>query len=102
MDPFAHEVAERRIDHPLAFDTVLAGKCRTFDAQAEVALPRRIVAAVAAVLLAVIGEFDRCRRKSRIEPAKHFSRDRTGFLGVHWLYIEEFDGDEAIQDAWAG
>src|SRR3954453_4247515 len=54
------------------------------------------------MLLAVVDELDPRRRKRRIEATKHFSRDRSGSLGVHRPYIEEFNGDEAIQDAWTG
>ena len=64
MDPLAHQVAERGIDHPLAFDTVLAGKGRTFDRQGEVAFAGRIVAAVAAVLLAVVDQLDHASAKA--------------------------------------
>src|SRR3954471_11253202 len=101
MDSFAHQVAERGIDHPLPFDTALAGEGRTFDRKAEVAFARGIVAAVAAVLFAVVVKIDRSRRKRRVEAGEHFSRDRTGFSGVHWPYIVRFNGNEAIQIARA-
>ena len=83
----SHQVAERGIDHSLAFDTVLAREGRAFDAQAEMAFAGRVVAAVAAVLLAVVGELDPRRRKRRVEPAEHFSRDRSGFSGRSWRLI---------------
>src|SRR6185369_15274536 len=84
MDSGLHQVAERRVDHPLPLDTVLADEGRTFDAKREVAFTGGIVAAVAPMLLAFIDEFDRRRGKRRIEAGKHFSCDRAGFLGVHW------------------
>ena len=102
MDPFAHQIAERCIDQSLPIDSVLSDKNRTFDAQLEVAFAFRIVAAVTAMLLALVDELYPGWRKRRIEPAKHFSCDRTGSLCVHLPYIEGFDDNEAIQDARAG
>ena len=64
MDPLLHQVAERRIDHPLPLDTVLAGEGGAFDRQAEVAFARGIVAAVAAVLLAVVDQLDPASAKA--------------------------------------
>src|SRR5437762_14138964 len=55
-----------------------------------------IVAAVAAVLLAVVDQFDAARGKRRIEASEHFSRDGTGFLALHCPYIEVFNGFETI------
>jgi hypothetical protein len=54
------------------------------------------------MLLAVVNEIEARWRKRRVEPRQHFSRDRTGFLGVHGLYIEELNANEAIQDAREG
>jgi len=31
MDALAHQIAERCVDHPLPFDTVLARECGAFD-----------------------------------------------------------------------
>ena len=59
MDPLVEQVAERRVDQPLALDPRLAGEGRAFDRQAEMAFASRIVAAVAAMLLAVVGQLDR-------------------------------------------
>ncbi len=58
MDSSFHQVAERSIDQPLAFDTILAREIRTFDPQTEVALASRIISAVPAVLLAVVDQLD--------------------------------------------
>jgi len=63
MDSGVHEVAERGIDHPLAFDTALAREGRAFDPQAEVAFAGRIVTAVPSMLLAVVDELDQRWRK---------------------------------------
>ena len=83
MDSGLHEVTKSGIDHSLAFDTALAGKGCTLDAQREVALAGWIVAAVAAVLLTFVNELDPGRRKSRVEASEHFSRNRSGSLGCH-------------------
>ena len=48
----------------------------------------RVVTAVAAMLLAVIDQIDARRRKRCGQTGNHFRCDRTGFLGVHWTYIE--------------
>src|SRR5689334_16764302 len=102
MDSGVHQLAQRRINHPLPFDTVLSFEGGTLDGQREVALACRIVAAVATMLLAVVAEFDRRRLERRVEAARHFGRDRSGSLSVHCPYIAGFDGDEAIQDARTG
>ena len=83
MDPLPHEVAKRGINHALPLDAILAPKRRAFNAQGEVTLAGEIVAAMASVLLAVVDQLDADWTERRVEPAKHFSRDRTGFLGVH-------------------
>src|SRR4029079_11905917 len=97
-----HQVAERRIDHPLPLHTALPHEGRAFDPQREVAFAGGVVAAVAAMLFAVVDQFDAARRKRRAEAGKHFRRDRTGFSSVHGAYIVGFDGNEAITTAWAG
>lgn len=102
MDSRVHEIAERGIDHPLPFDTAFPGECGAFEPQREMALACRVVAGVSAMLLTVIDELDPRRGKCRVEPREHFSRDRSDGLGVHGSYIKEFNGDEAIEDAWAG
>ena len=56
MNPRIEQVAERMIDHPLALDPRLAGERRAFDDQAEMALAGRVMAAMAAVLLAVVDQ----------------------------------------------
>ena len=58
------------------------------------ALAGRVVAAVAAMRFAVVGQLDARRRKRRVEPAQHFGCDRTGFLSVHCPYIEGFEQEE--------
>jgi hypothetical protein len=87
VDSGVHEIAKGQIDHPLAFDTVFAGERLAFNSKAEVALAGRVIAAVAAMLLAVIRQFDAGRRKRRVEAGEHFSRDRASFFGAHWAYI---------------
>ena len=66
MDPLVHQVAERRIDHPLPLDARLAGEGGAFDRQREMAFAGWIVAAVAAMLLAVV---DKARRGSAKAPS---------------------------------
>ncbi len=90
MDALFHELAERRIDETLLLDTRFASEVRALDDEAEVAFARGIIAAVAAVLLAVVDQFDPRRLKRRVEATKHFSRDGTGFLGLHRAYIGGF------------
>src|SRR5690349_9140338 len=102
MDSDVHEIAKRSIDHPLPLDTVLAPERRAFDPQREVALAGRIVAAVAAMLLAIVNKVEARWRKRRVQPCQHFGRDRTSFLGVHALYIKEPNANETIQNARAG
>ena len=102
MDPFAHQVPERRIDHPLPLDTVLAAECGALDVQAEMALARGIMTRMASVELTLVDQLHVDRRKRRVEPREHFSRNRSDGLGFHQAYIEDFNGDEAIQDARAG
>ena len=72
-----HQVAERPIDHPLAFDTALAREIRAFDPQAEVALASRIIAAVPAVLLAVVDQLDAAGKFSA-EPSRLSISAATG------------------------
>lgn len=88
MDSLAHELAQRRIDHPLPLDTRLAFKKRAFDAQREVAFAGGVVAGVSPMLFAVVDKFDPGGRERRIEPPEHLARDRSGFLSVHCPYIE--------------
>ena len=61
MDALLHEVAERGIDQPLPLDPRLAGKGRAFDLEAEMAFAGRVVAAVAAMGFAVVGELEQGR-----------------------------------------
>lgn len=93
MDTLVHEVAERCIDHPLPLDAVLTRERPTLDAQGEMALAEGVVAGVSKMPFAVVYEFNPGGRKRRIEPAKHFSRDRAGSLCVHRRYIKGFDGN---------
>lgn len=58
MDPPVHEISKRGIDHPLPLDTVPTAERCAFDAEPEVALACRIVAAMAAMLFAFIDELD--------------------------------------------
>ena len=51
--------------------------------QREMAFAGGVVAAVAAMLLAVVDQLDLRGMKRRIEAAKHFARDRSGF----WAFI---------------
>lgn len=46
------------MDHALALYTIHANKRRAFDHQREVAFARRIVTAVAAMLLAIVDKLD--------------------------------------------
>ena len=66
MDPLVHQVAERVIDHPLSLNAVLAGEGGAFDCQAEMTFPGRIVAAVAAMLLAVVGSSTRAGESAEL------------------------------------
>jgi len=59
VDSGLHEISERGIDHPLPIDAIFACKGRAFDAQGEMALACRVVAAVPAMLLAVVDKLDR-------------------------------------------
>src|SRR5436190_7914900 len=102
MDAFAHQVAERGIDEPLAVDAGLAGEGRAFDQQREMAFAGRVVAAVAAVLLALVDKLDPGRAKRRIEPRKHFGCDGAGALRVHRSYIGAFYGIASVENARAG
>jgi hypothetical protein len=87
VNPLADEFAERRVDHPLPLDPRPTGEERAFDQQREMALAGRIVAAVPAVLLAIVDQFN-FRRLQRLETAKHFLCDRAGGECVHHAYIE--------------
>jgi hypothetical protein len=62
----------------------------------------RIVAAVAAMLLAVVDELNPAGRKRRVEPAEHFSRNWSSSLVAHDSYIKAFNGFETGKDAWTG
>src|SRR4051794_20961385 len=66
------------------------------------ALAGGVVAAVAAVSLAIVHEFDADRRKRRVEPAEHFNRYGTGVRSVHCPYIGRFDGNASVQIARPG
>ena len=83
MDSRLHEVAKRGIDHALPLDTILSSESPAFDAQREMAFASRIVAAVAVMELAVVGQLDACRMKRELKPVKHFGCDRSGSLGIH-------------------
>ena len=58
MNALAHEIAECSIDHPLPLDAGFAGERLALDRQAEMAFAGRVVAAVPAMLLTVIGKID--------------------------------------------
>ena len=102
MDPPMHQVTKRGVDHALTLHPALAGEGRAFDVEAEMTFAGRIMPAVTAVFLAVVDQFDPCRRKRRDEAREHFSRDRSGSLVRHHYYIVGFNGDKAIQDARTG
>ena len=102
MDSGIHEIAERRINHALPFHTTPARECRAFDVQREMAFAFRVVAAVAAMLLAVVDELNPAGRKRRVEPAEHFSRNWSSSLVAHDSYIKAFNGFETGKDAWTG
>ena len=68
MDALVEQVAERVMDQALALDARLASERRAFNAQAEMAFARRIVAAVAAVRFAVIDQFDLARAEGLKPP----------------------------------
>src|SRR4051812_19224478 len=79
VDSAFHQIAEGGIDHALPLHTVFARERRAFDLQREVTLAFRIVAAVAAMLLAVVGQLQPRGQKRRTEASEHFSCDRSSF-----------------------
>jgi len=63
MDSLVHQFAERRIDHSLTLDTVLACESGALDEKTEMALAGRVISAVAAMLFAIVDEVDAGRAK---------------------------------------
>lgn len=77
MDAFIHQLAERGIDRTLALDPAHAGEGWALDRQAEMALAGRVVANVAAMLLAVVNQMDSRGGQCGAKPALDFGRDRA-------------------------
>ena len=93
MHPLLQQIAERGMDQALALDSRLADEGGAFDQQAEMGFAGRIVAAMAAVLLAVVVERQNGRLQRRFEAPTHFGRNRSGASVCHPPYIEGFNGD---------
>ena len=58
MDALAHQIAERRVNQPLALNPALAGERRAFNAQAEMAFAGGVVPTVAAMSFAIVVKVD--------------------------------------------
>ncbi len=56
VDPFAHEVAERGVNHALSLHAAFSGEFGAFDAKREVAFSLGIIALVAEVPFAFVDE----------------------------------------------
>jgi glutathione S-transferase len=94
VDSGLHQLAERPIDHALPFDTALAREGRAFDAQAEVALARRVITAMTPMLL----EKDKSWFEARMPILDERVRARLGQLSAalgnsNWLDGEFSAGD---------
>jgi hypothetical protein len=66
VDSAFHQVAKRPVDHPLPLDARPAAEGGAFHLEGEVALARRIVAGMAAMLFAVVDQLD----VARLRPAR--------------------------------
>ena len=75
MDPLARNVAQRLVDHALALDPAFVGKGGRFDGDGEMRFPAPVIAHVAAVLCAVVDDFQPRRVESFGEQALHFLLD---------------------------
>jgi len=58
VDSGIHQLAERGIDHSLAFDPRFADKRRAFDKQGEMAFASGVVPTVAAMSFAIVVKVD--------------------------------------------
>lgn len=90
MDPISDQLTQCAIHQPLPLDPRFARKFGAFDPQSEVALARRIVAAVAAMLFAIVDQLDSSGIQ-RIEAPKHFGCNRSRGSDLHRAYIWLFE-----------
>jgi hypothetical protein len=77
MHALGEEIGKRRVDRALALHPVHAGKGGGDDLDREMALAARIVAGMAAMLLAIVADEQMGRGERLGEPAGDFGPDRT-------------------------
>ena len=77
MNPLVHQFAQRRIDHALTRDAILAGKERAFNLQSEMALAAAIMTGMADMMIAFIDKHEGRGRQRVLEATGHFGGDRA-------------------------
>jgi len=78
MDPFPHEIPERRIDRALALQPAHPREPGRLDLDGEMAFAAAVVAGMAAMLRAVVDHGEPCRREGGTQAFFDFLGDRTG------------------------
>src|SRR5690606_11068903 len=106
VDSAADQFAKRFVHQTLPLDPRLAGEGGAFDYQPEMGFARRIVTAVAAMLLAVVDQRQSGRIERCFEPAAHFSGNRSSASVVHLALYREVEasrkhGKQGGKMAWA-
>ena len=92
MDPVAKQVGERVVDRALAGEAAHCGKGGRFDGDGEMAFAAAVVAGMAAVSVAVIGNVQPGRSQRRFEAFDDFRGERAGENICHFAYIEALLG----------
>ena len=77
VDALAQQLGECSVDEPLARHAALSGERRALDAHGEVGFAARVVAGVAAMLLAVVDDLKANRREGGGQSRRDFGRDRA-------------------------
>jgi len=83
MDALPRQIAQRTIDHALAFEPPDARESGAFDHHAEVRFARPIVTAVTAVLGAVVRYDQALGRQGNLKAAFDFGRDGAFCGDIH-------------------
>ncbi len=87
MDAIRQQLAKRRIDGTLAFEPALSGEQRSFDLHREMRFAAAVVAGMATVAGAVVGN-PQLRRAERLgQTSGDFIGDGPGECGAHLAYI---------------
>jgi hypothetical protein len=99
MDAFAQQLAQRRIDQPVALHARRAGEGTRHDLHREVAFAARIMAGMAAMMRAVIDHGEPFGGQGGLQPLRDLGRDRPGGKLFHPSYITVFKGESPLAEA---